>query len=279
MNFFTKADSCRLLADPEGPAAQRYRHYDAFLNHNHRALRLLSELELLDKGAGLATLAGIQQRTEELLGEVRGLITALCGLSDNRYQEIIEVCAGVVQEIAPLLERQRPIIKGPLTLPFADIGPEQIDLAGSKAGNLARITNELELPAPDGFVVTTAGFDLFVRENQLLPAIEAMLAEFDPDGEKSVETCRHLQETIMQAPVPQSLAEAMDRECRDLATRQGDQSLLAVRSSAVGEDTHDPYGRQHGAGECETTPDRLVCLGLRGLSQSQCQVRLPLFES
>jgi pyruvate, water dikinase len=245
VNFFTKADSCRLLADPEGPAAQRYRHYDAFLNHNHRALRLLSELELLDKGAGLATLAGIQRRTEDLLEEVRGLITALCGLSDNRYREIIEVCADVVQEIAPLLERQRPIIKGPLTLPFADIGPEQIDLAGSKAGNLARITNELRLPAPDGFVVTTAGFDLFMRENQLLPAIEAMLAEFDPDGEKSVEICRHLQDAIMQAPLPQSLAEAIDRECRDLATRQGDQLLLAVRSSAVGEDTEASFAGQY----------------------------------
>jgi pyruvate, water dikinase len=185
MNFFPRADSCRLLADPEGPAAQRYRHYDAFLNHNHRALRLLSELELLDKGAGLATLAAIQRRTKELLEEVRGLITALCGLSGDRYRGDSPGLCGCGQEIAPLLERQRPVIKGPLTLPFADIGSEQIHLAGSKAVNLARIANEFELSAPDGFVVTTAGFDLFVRENGLLDVVDAMLAEFDPDGTES----------------------------------------------------------------------------------------------
>ena len=245
MKFFAKTDSCHLLADSSGPAAQRYRYYDAFLNHNHRALRLLSELELLDKGAGLATLAAIQRRTGELLEEVRGLITAFCGLSGDRHREILEVFAGVAQEITPLLARQRPVIKGPLTLPFAGIGSEHLHLAGSKAVNLARIANELELSAPEGFVVTTAGFDLFVRENELVAAIDATLAEFDPDGTESHETCRRLQETIMQAPLPGSLAEAIDRECRDLAIRQGDGSLLAVRSSAVGEDTSASFAGQY----------------------------------
>jgi len=245
MNFFSKADSCRLLADPEGSAARRYRHYDDFLNHNHRALRILSELELLDKGAGLATLAAIQRRTKELLEEVRGLVTSLCGLSSDRYQEILRVFADVAKDIAPLLERQRPVTKGPLTLPFADIGQEQIHLAGAKAVNLARIANELELPAPEGFVVTTAAFDLFLRENRLLDVIDAMLAEFDPDGTESGEACRLLQETIMKAPLPDSLAAAIDRECRDLAGRQKGGALLAVRSSAVGEDTAASFAGQY----------------------------------
>jgi len=40
--MFLKSDSCRLLDDPTGPAAQRFSHYDAFLDHNHRALHHLA---------------------------------------------------------------------------------------------------------------------------------------------------------------------------------------------------------------------------------------------
>lgn len=243
--MFFKTQSCRLLADPEGPAAERYAHYDAFLDHNHRALRILSELELLDRGAGLATLASIQRRTQNLLKEVHGLVSSLCGLAGNRYGELLQVFDNVERELEPLMERRRPALEGPLTLPFSELRPDHILLAGSKSVNLARTRNELGLPAPDGFVVTTAAFDLFLRENRLLDAIDAMLAELDPDRAESWEACRLIQEKIQKAPLPERLLQALDREYDDLVSRQGGVPGIAMRSSAVGEDTEASFAGQY----------------------------------
>jgi pyruvate,water dikinase len=245
MALFSKTDSCRLLAEPDGPAAKRYAHYDAFLDHNHRALRLLSELELLDRGAGLSTLSAIRRRTRTLLEEVRGLVDALCGLAENRYSELRQVFEGVARDLGPWVASQRTIVDGPLTLPFSQLGSEHQSLAGAKAVNLARVGSQLGLPVPDGFVVTTAAFDLFLRENRLLDAIDDMLANFDPDTDESGETCRRIQEKIRKSSLPTALAKAIDDACCELADRQGSLPQLAMRSSAVGEDSEASFAGQY----------------------------------
>lgn len=245
MKLFSKSDSCRLLADPQGSAAKRYLHYEAFLDHNHRALRLLAELEFLDRGAGFATLASIRRRAGQLLEEVRGLVAALSALAETRYRDLLPVLEKVAEELAPWIEQKRPAIEGPLTLPFGKLSREHIPLAGAKAVNLARIKNELGLAAPDGFAVTTAAFDLFLRENRLLEPIDAMLAAFDPQEGEDPEACRRIREKISAAPLPQALAAAIDQEARTLAARLGSRPQLAVRSSAVGEDTEASFAGQY----------------------------------
>jgi pyruvate,water dikinase len=241
----SKTETCRLLADTEGPAAERFKHYEAFLNHNHRALRLLSELEMLDQGAGLSPWAAIQRRAGELVDDVRGLVAALEGISAGRYAELGDVCEAIVQELIPLITRERRPVEGPLTLPFAAIDAEALPLAGAKAVNLVRVSKEVGLPAPDGFVVTAAGSDLFLRENQLLEPVDAMLAAFDPDAFDSMDACRRIQAQIKAAILPPALAEAIDAAYESLAERQGTNPTVAVRSSAVGEDTEASFAGQY----------------------------------
>lgn len=243
--MFFKAKSCQLLDDPTGPAAQRFSHYEAFLNHNHSALRHLAELEMLDRGAGLATLAAIQQRVKDLLEDVSGLVDAIAALAGGRYSGLPEAFHRIAAELAPLMDHKRVPIGGPLTLPFPALGVEHLSLAGAKAVNLARIRNQLGLPAPDGFVVTTAAFDLFLRENHLLEPIDAMLAGFDPDADSIEEDCRRIRDNICAAPLPKPLAEALAGAYRELAARVGSEPRVAMRSSAVGEDTEASFAGQY----------------------------------
>jgi pyruvate,water dikinase len=245
MKLFSKGESCRLLADPEGPAAARYRHYAAFLEHNHRALALQAELELLDRGAGFATALSVARRVRELLAAVRGMLDALEGIAPGRYADLAPAFERVARELAPLLVRERPAIEGPLALPFSALAAAHLGLAGAKAVNLARARNELGLPAPDGFVVTTAGSDRFLRENRLLEPIEAMLGAFDPDDPENDARCREVQDRIRAAPLPESLAAAVDAQYRELSARAGGAPLVAVRSSAVGEDTAASFAGQY----------------------------------
>ena len=243
--MFFKADSCRLLDDPTGPAAQRFAHYDAFLNYNHRALRHLAELELLDRGDGLATLASIQRRVADLLEEVSGLVASIRGLAGDRYPELPGVLERIAGDLSPLMKRERNPIQGPLVLPFPVLDSAHLPLAGAKAVNLARIRNRLGLPAPDGFVVTTAAFDLFLRENRLLEPIDDMLAVFDPDGGDIEEACGRIRERILEAPLPERLIEAIHGAYRELSDRHGAAPQLAMRSSAVGEDTEASFAGQY----------------------------------
>lgn len=152
--MFFKSDSCRLLDDPTGPAARRCAHYDAFLDHNHRALRHLAELELLDRGAGLATLASIRRRVNDLVGEVSGLVESIGALAGERYPDLPRAFDRIAAELNLLTARRREPISGPLTLPFTTLSIEHLPIAGAKAVNLARIRNQPGLPAPDGFVDT-----------------------------------------------------------------------------------------------------------------------------
>lgn len=240
-----KSESCQLLDDPTGPAARRFAHYDAFLDHNHRALRHLAELELLDRGAGLATLASIQRRAQDLLNEVSGLVESIEALAGDRYPELSSAFDRIAKDLTPLTERTREPIRGPLTLPFSTLDTGHLALAGAKAVNLARVRNKLGLPAPDGFAVTTAAFDLFLRENRLLEPIDEMLAAFDPDGDDIDKDCRLLREKICKAPLPKRLTEALHEAYQELFARHGARLQLAMRSSAVGEDTEASFAGQY----------------------------------
>ena len=91
----------------------------------------------------------------------------------------------VSQDLSPLMERRRTPIEGPLALSFSKLTTAHLSLAGAKAVNLARVSNELDIPAANGFAVTTAAFDLFLRQNRLMEPIDAMLARFDPDRHSS----------------------------------------------------------------------------------------------
>ncbi|MFO7560606.1 MAG: PEP/pyruvate-binding domain-containing protein [Desulfobacterales bacterium] len=130
-------------------------------------------------------------------------------------------------------------------MPFSALDTTHLPLAGAKAVNLARIRNQLNFSAPDGFVVTTAAFDLFLRENRLLNPIDEMLAAFDPDGDDIEEICRRIREKIREASVPEILAEALRKAYRELAAHHGRMPQLAMRSSAVGEDTEASFAGQY----------------------------------
>lgn len=81
--MFFKAKSCQLLVDPTGPAAQRFSHYEAFLHHNHSALRQLAELEMLDRRAGRPPPAAIQRRVNDLIEDVSGLVDAITAMTTS----------------------------------------------------------------------------------------------------------------------------------------------------------------------------------------------------
>jgi pyruvate,water dikinase len=173
------------------------------------------------------------------------MLQAIQGLAENRYADLPETFQRIADPLAPLIQRNRPPIHGPLILPFGDLDSDHLALVGTKALHLATIRNRLKMPAPDGFAVTTAAFDLFLRENDLIHPIDEMLTAFDPDATDAEDSCRRIRERILEAPLPEPLAQEMEGAARKLAARVGGPIQLAMRSSAVGEDTEASFAGQY----------------------------------
>src|SRR5262249_21987846 len=111
-----------------------------------------------------------------------------------------------------------------------------LDLAGSappgeigtKAANLTELLAS-RLPVPAGFCIPSSAADQHLQGGDVPGRLEAVLAcagECGPDERRALLSDLH--QAIVEAPMPESLAAAIDRAYRMLQSER-----LAVRSSAT----------------------------------------------
>ena len=109
--------------------------------------------------------------------------------------------------------------------------------------SLAELANTLGLPAPDGMAVTTEGFRLLLEEGGIRSWIQdkhlEILSEEDVDRVST-----DLRDRILSLPMPPALEEEILRAYDRLAQRAGASISVAVRSSAVGEDSEFSFAGQ-----------------------------------
>lgn len=119
-----------------------------------------------------------------------------------------------------------------LILPLAD--PQAcLALVGGKGASLARMA-AAGLPVPDGFHVTTTAYRAFVAENQLQPAIMAVLAAVDSRQPATLEVAaQQIRALFAGGRIPEAVARAVIQAYQQLP---GEEPAVAVRSSATAED-------------------------------------------
>ncbi len=245
-DLFSREKSCGLLVNLEGKLAEKYRWYREFLVHNHEALQIISDLERLQQGVELFTMPGLKRDCYRLFESCKRLVEALHRLSGGRYAELGEVCAHLDERITPLFNRTPIYPIEDLVLSLEELKPDMVGMAGSKATNLATAGNELGLPIPHGFVVTANAFRAFMEQNELLQTIDEMLAAVDsPDPGDLERMAGVVQRSIRDARVPPAVAGAIQRAYEALEAGTGEGIAIAMRSSAVGEDTEASFAGQY----------------------------------
>jgi rifampicin phosphotransferase len=123
-----------------------------------------------------------------------------------------------------------------LTLPFGDIDRTMLPLAGGKAANLGELSRA-GLPVPPGFCVTTAAYELVAEEADPDPILDALAGTRPDDTARLAELAAAARASLLEAPVPDTLARAIIAAYRELGN--GASVPVAVRSSATAEDL--PY--------------------------------------
>ena len=244
--LFSKEKSCRVLVNLEGRVAEKYSHYRDFLIHNHDALHFISEIELTYHGGQAFIFAQVKEHFDALMKATRSLVTSLDRLSHGKYKALLSACDRIEKDIISILSAKPPPPSGPLVMPFEALTPESANQAGAKATNLAVIGNVLGLPTPPGFVITASAFVRFLEDTILSGLIEEMLASLPTDDLEGVEVAtKAIREQIRETPLPSPVAQEILSAYEDLESKTGKNVSIAIRSSAVGEDTEASFAGQY----------------------------------
>jgi rifampicin phosphotransferase len=108
-----------------------------------------------------------------------------------------------------------------------------LETVGGKGAALARL-RAAGLPVPDGFHITTAAYQQFVRENHLQPAIVAALQSVDILQAASLESAAEtIKQLFLHAQIPSDIVQAINAAYTELSETG---AIVAVRSSATAED-------------------------------------------
>jgi len=114
---------------------------------------------------------------------------------------------------------------------FAEVGKEDIGLAGGKGANLGEMTRA-RIPVPPGFIVTADAYRRFLAASGLRPTIEKLVSPLDyNDSAQLQRVSRQIKDRMVTVPVPQDIV----RDIKE-AYRQFGGGSVAVRSSATAED-------------------------------------------
>lgn len=120
-----------------------------------------------------------------------------------------------------------------LVLGFQEIEKMQLLLVGGKGLNLGVLSKIQGIQVPEGFCVTTVGYQKAIEQNEtyhaLLDRLSVLKAE---DRDQIGEISRKIRQIIMEAEIPSDVVKAVAH----YLSRFGEEHAYAVRSSATAED-------------------------------------------
>ncbi|HCR13560.1 MAG TPA: PEP/pyruvate-binding domain-containing protein [Solidesulfovibrio sp.] len=229
------------------PFVVLFKKFKSILERNNRILTLMADMGDKLGGEYVFDRRYIESACEELADQLFKLVSDLSILNRCRNVPLFVAFENVRQEIADELAGRHHFPDTPATLPLSELRADMAEAAGGKFAMLGELKNVLQLPVPDGFVVTTRAFAEFMERNALPDFIREQTKLLDADEEGNIrEVSRRVRERILAASLPRSLGRGIAESLEDLARRGGRiPKSLAVRSSAWNEDGETSFAGQY----------------------------------
>ncbi|WP_163102795.1 phosphoenolpyruvate synthase [Peribacillus alkalitolerans] len=120
-----------------------------------------------------------------------------------------------------------------LVLGFQEMEKKQLMLVGGKGLNLGELSKIEGMQVPEGFCVTTVGYQKVIEQNETYHALLDRLTMLKiEDRDQIAEISRKIRQIIMEVEIPSDVVKAVTHYLSQL----GDEHAYAVRSSATAED-------------------------------------------
>jgi pyruvate,water dikinase len=211
---------------------RRYHWFGRLLRSNRSALEDMAEIQALLRSDRPFSMVRVRTICARVSLEVWKIVDSMRRLAPGKYDILEENFTAVRAEMDARLQPLRKKEAGPLVLDMSEVDLSRRDMVGSKLAVLGEISNKLGLKTPGGFAVTVAGFERFMRDNELGEEIERRIRAADAsDLDELHALSSSIQSLIMESPLPGDLESEFSR-----ASARYD-GPMAVRSSALAEDS------------------------------------------
>ncbi|MCG8636785.1 MAG: PEP-utilizing enzyme [Desulfobacterales bacterium] len=231
--------TCRdTISEPD--FRQRYHTFKLLLSANNRALEAMADMETLLKASRPFGMTDIRALTTSSLVNVFRMMQKLDALAPGKYRSLFDRFDAIRAAVEKLMEKKALPADRRLVIPLEETDKQDSDLVGGKMANLGELKNRLGLEVPRGFAITARAYEDFLTANDLQAEINRRIqASGDSDIKTLFQLCADIQTLIINARVPESLARAVRDALDGLVSETGHSPLLALRSSAIGEDRGD----------------------------------------
>ena len=218
----------------------RYHSFKLLLNANNKALEIMADMERVLQGQQLFGMSFIRTSCTAVSVNVYNMIKNIEKLAQNRYGELNVRFNDIQKKIDGLLLQKKSMEDERLVIPIDAVNKEMSDIVGNKMANLGEIKNRLQIRIPMGFVITSAAYERFIKKNDLQPEIDRRFQSADMDNiERLYTLSSEIQQLIIKSRIPDDLTDAIRQAYNKLESDTKGKVTLALRSSALGEDTRE----------------------------------------
>lgn len=236
---------------------EKYEAFKMLLEYDQQAHESMAELQRICFEALPVDANRIYARYNDFSHAVGRIVDLLGQMCPGCYSDLKVYHAKFDQYIRYLIE--------PPAVSYLSDRPHALSLSrmtendpyqvGGKAGVLMEVGGRLQLPVPHGFVITTNAFLFLIEHNGLRPVIDKALARIHPDDPSTfASVSKSLKTAMMEIDIPARLENEIQDELDALLGRCQGKPLLAVRSSAVAEDSDTTFaGQYHSCLQVEPT--------------------------
>ncbi len=222
-----------------------YERFREILSCNDATLQLIADIEDRLSGRAPVAIESLARRARKAAMDAFVMVKNLNQISGNSHAELYPVLLALSAEIERASPSTAPAADCAVVLPLDRLTLHDAGAAGTKMARLGEVRARSGLAVPDGFVVTTAAFATFMSANELWERALHLEDLLDRGGLAAAFTraCHEVEAAILAAAVPEAVAAPMLDAFDGLAA--GRPIRVAVRSSAVGEDTRASHAGQY----------------------------------
>lgn len=216
---------------PEQTIRSKYGSFRKLLSLNDSCLEMLAAIQedLQFAPASRTVLGG---RIGVMFEKLQDIVNTLERLTGNRFTRLAARVDEQSNEVESYMAARDELASPPLARWLSEIDRYAEPEVGGKAAALGEIKNKLQLPVPDGFVITAEAYRQFCGI-PLWREIRDAARSLDLNDHRVLEEVSgKLTALVRELPIPRAVEVALTERAQTLRTSSAG---LAVRSSAIGE--------------------------------------------
>ncbi len=230
---------------------QIFERFQELLQDHQKAMELMADLGEKSGGDYIFDRKYLHDSVRELQAVLLRMVKGLNLIASDRYLGLYSALDRVFFPIESELRGRLRLSEAPYVIPLSDAPVDNPELIGGKANTLAEIIHRLQLPVPDGFVITSRAYYRFLEHNDLEDRIHTWIESWISGKEELVKASSQIRYSILAGVIPQDLAKAITQYKED-----GEHNW-AVRSSAYGEDGELSFAGLHQT-ELNVPPEQIL---------------------